>query len=98
MLDVRIWRGSEKGELFAYDVPTAENQTVLDVLTWVQRHCEPALAYRIFVSRGRMRFVRHGGEWPVAMGVPEPHQGRRTGRSARHRTITTPAPYQGPCM
>ena len=46
MLDVRIWRGSEKGELFAYDVPTAKNQTVLDVLTWVQRHCEPALAYR----------------------------------------------------
>ena len=46
VFDVRIWRGVETGEFFAYDVPSAKNQTVLDVLTWVQRHCEPALAYR----------------------------------------------------
>ena len=28
------------------------------------------------------------------MGVPKPRQGRRTGRSARHRTVTTPAPHR----
>ena len=46
MLDVRIWRGGDTGELVAYEVPSGENQTVLDVVTWVQRHLEPALAYR----------------------------------------------------
>ena len=45
-LDVRIWRGADAGAFAAYEVPAAENQTVLDVVTWVQRHREPALAYR----------------------------------------------------
>ena len=45
-LDVRIWRGGDAGAFSAYEVPAAENQTVLDVVTWVQRHLEPALAYR----------------------------------------------------
>lgn len=45
-LDVEIWRGNEKGAYCAYRVPKRENQTVLDVVTWVQRNLEPALAYR----------------------------------------------------
>ena len=45
-IDVRIWRGGDAGEFVAYEVPLGENQTVLDVVTWVQRHLEPALAYR----------------------------------------------------
>lgn len=45
-LAVRIWRGREEGEFVGYTVPWRENQTVLDVVTWVQRHAEPALAYR----------------------------------------------------
>ena len=45
-LDVRIWRGADAGGFVAYETPSAENQTVLDVVTWIQRHLEPALAYR----------------------------------------------------
>ena len=45
-LDVRIWRGGDTGEFVSYEVPAAQSQTVLDVVTWVQRHLEPALAYR----------------------------------------------------
>ncbi len=45
-LEVRIWRGGDAGSFTAYEVPTAENRTVLDVVTWIQRHLEPALAYR----------------------------------------------------
>ena len=45
-LDVRIWRGADAGDFVAYKVPAAANQTVLDVVTWVQRHLDPALAYR----------------------------------------------------
>ncbi len=45
-LRVRIWRGGADGALQRYAVPRRDNQTVLDVVTWVQRHLEPALAYR----------------------------------------------------
>ena len=45
-LQVSIWRGKAKGRFVGYQVPARENQTVLDVVTWVQRHREPSLAYR----------------------------------------------------
>lgn len=46
MLTVEIWRGRDDGALRTYHVPRRESQTVLDVVTWVQRNEEPALAYR----------------------------------------------------
>lgn len=45
-LRVAIWRGKDGGRFVDYAVPARDNQTVLDVVTWVQRHREPALAYR----------------------------------------------------
>ena len=45
-LRVSLWRGRADGGLVEYEVPRREHQTVLDVVTWVQRHLEPALAYR----------------------------------------------------
>jgi len=45
-LKVKIWRGTDKGKFVEYAVPLRANQTVLDVVTEVQRHQEPALAYR----------------------------------------------------
>ena len=45
-LAVEIWRGGAEGHFQRYDVPRRENQTVLDVVTHVQRRLEPALAYR----------------------------------------------------
>src|SRR5216684_9306246 len=45
-LTVSLWRGGEDGRYQSYQVPLRENQTVLDVVTWVQRNLEPALAYR----------------------------------------------------
>jgi fumarate reductase iron-sulfur subunit len=43
---VRIWRGAANGEFRRYDVPRRASQTVLDVVTHVQRHVDPSLAYR----------------------------------------------------
>jgi fumarate reductase iron-sulfur subunit len=40
------WRGGAEGRFVRYRVPAMENQSVLDLVTWVQRHLEPALAYR----------------------------------------------------
>jgi fumarate reductase iron-sulfur subunit len=45
-LEVRIWRGGDEGAFSTYAVPVRANQTVLDVVTEVQRRFEPSLAYR----------------------------------------------------
>ena len=45
-LSVRIWRGSAEGRFERYEVPRRASQTVLDVVTHVQRHVDPSLAYR----------------------------------------------------
>ncbi len=45
-LSVAIWRGTRQGRYQNYQVPLRENQTVLDVVTFVQRHLDATLAYR----------------------------------------------------
>jgi len=45
-LTVRIWRGTEGGRFETYTVPHRESQTVLDVVTWIQRRIDPTLSYR----------------------------------------------------
>ncbi|MFT4068174.1 succinate dehydrogenase/fumarate reductase iron-sulfur subunit [Paraburkholderia sp.] len=44
-LRVRVWRSATRG-LATYDVPRYESQTVLDVVTFIQRQLQPDLAYR----------------------------------------------------
>jgi fumarate reductase iron-sulfur subunit len=44
---VRVWRGDAYGGAYqAFEVPRRESQTVLDVVTWIQRNLDPTLAYR----------------------------------------------------
>jgi fumarate reductase iron-sulfur subunit len=45
-LRVRVWRGREDGAYQSFDVPQRESQTVLDVVTHIQRHLDATLAYR----------------------------------------------------
>jgi fumarate reductase iron-sulfur subunit len=45
-LSVSLWRGAQQGRYESYAVPQRENQTVLDVVTFVQRHLDPTLSYR----------------------------------------------------
>jgi fumarate reductase iron-sulfur subunit len=46
-LSVSVWRGGpEAGAFQAFDVPALKNQTVLDVVAWIQRNAEPTLSYR----------------------------------------------------
>ena len=46
-LSVSIWRGDALGgELQVYRVPKRENQSILDVVTWIQREQDPSLSYR----------------------------------------------------
>jgi fumarate reductase iron-sulfur subunit len=43
---VRVWRGTERGAFQVFAVPRHENQTVLDVVTHIQRDLDATLAYR----------------------------------------------------
>jgi len=45
-LQVDVWRGAAEGRLQRYDVPRFPSQTVLDVVTHIQRKLDPTLAYR----------------------------------------------------
>ena len=45
-LSVSLWRGGKDGRYETYSVPRRESQTVLDVVTFVQRHIDPTLSYR----------------------------------------------------
>jgi fumarate reductase iron-sulfur subunit len=46
MLHVKVWRGAETGRFQPFDVPRRPNQTVLDVVTEIQREQDPTLSYR----------------------------------------------------
>jgi fumarate reductase iron-sulfur subunit len=45
-LEVKVWRGGADGRFQAFPVPRREAQTVLDVVTHIQRRLDPTLAYR----------------------------------------------------
>ena len=45
-LRVSVWRGTESGHFQTFEVPRHESQTVLDVVTFIQRALDPTLAYR----------------------------------------------------
>jgi fumarate reductase iron-sulfur subunit len=45
-LRVRVWRGGSDGRFEAFEVPRRPSQTVLDVVTHIQRHLDATLSYR----------------------------------------------------
>ncbi len=45
-LKVSIWRGKAQGGFVRYEVPRQPSQTILDVVTHVQRAIDPTLSYR----------------------------------------------------
>jgi fumarate reductase iron-sulfur subunit len=46
LLKVEVWRGGADGKYQAFEVPRQASQTVLDVVTHIQRFVDPSLAYR----------------------------------------------------
>jgi fumarate reductase iron-sulfur subunit len=45
-LRVAVWRGGSKGAYQSFEVPRGDSQTVLDVVTYIQRHLDATLSYR----------------------------------------------------
>ena len=46
ILRVSVRRGGESGHFQQYEVPRLESQTVLDVVSYIQRRLDPTLSYR----------------------------------------------------
>ena len=46
MLQVSVWRGGASGGYRTYEVPRQESQSVLDVVTHIQRNIDATLSYR----------------------------------------------------
>ena len=45
-MKVSVWKGGAQGHFREFDVPRQPSQTVLDVVTYIQRALDPTLAYR----------------------------------------------------
>ena len=45
-MKVRVWKGGAQGAFREFEVPRQPSQTVLDVVTHIQRSLDPTLAYR----------------------------------------------------
>ena len=45
-LNVKVWRGAAEGSFQRFEVPRHASQTVLDVVTYIQRALDSTLAYR----------------------------------------------------
>jgi succinate dehydrogenase iron-sulfur subunit len=45
-LKVSVWKGGTEGAFREFEVPRHPSQTVLDVVTYIQRSLDPTLAYR----------------------------------------------------
>lgn len=46
-MEVLVWRGNENaGKFERFHVPAQDNQTILDVVSWIQQNQDPTLSYR----------------------------------------------------
>src|SRR3979411_2240179 len=69
-LTVSLWRGAEQGRYETYRVPRRDSQTVLDVVTFVQRHLDPTLSYRFACRVGVCGSRATRGEVAAPWGAP----------------------------
>lgn len=80
-LTVAVWRGAETGRYQEYEVPRQESQTVLDVITYIQRHIDPSLSYRfacrVGVCGSCAMTVNGGPRWTCRTHVDKVVDGNR---------------------
>jgi fumarate reductase iron-sulfur subunit len=79
---VKVWRGDAEGGTFAeYEVPQQPSQTVLDIVTWIQRHADPSLSYRFACRVGMCgscaMMVNGVPRWTCRTHVNKVNQGNR---------------------
>ena len=95
-LRVDVWRGGKDGAFSTYTVPWRENQTVLDVVTEIQRHHEPALAYRFACRVGVCGSCAMTVNGVPALDLPHACAPGRGRRAHHDRAAAQHAGHQGP--
>ena len=68
-LEVLIWRGKAHGRYQHFSVPRRQNQSVLDVVTWVQRHLDPTQNVDGGVRHMRDLLKSFGGDVTLALAA-----------------------------
>ncbi|MBW4710028.1 4Fe-4S dicluster domain-containing protein [Roseobacter sp. YSTF-M11] len=81
-LEVSVWRGTSSGGDFErYEVPAEENQTILDVVSWIQHYADATLTYRFACRVGMCgscaMMVNGRPRWTCRTHVRKVLQGRR---------------------
>ena len=96
MHSVRVWRGTGEGAFRRYEVPASQNQTILDLVTYIQRVARPVARLPLRLPGRDVRLLRHDREWAAALDLPHScREGRGRGRD-RHRAAGEHAGGQGP--
>ena len=87
LLTVKVWRGAKRGAFARYDVPRQASQTVLDVVTHIQRHLDPTLSYRFACRVGMCGSCAMTVNGKRALDLPH---ARRQGGGERRRLEIAP--------
>ncbi len=81
------------GRFQTFQVPRRAHQTILDVVTEIQREQDATLVLSLRLPRRHVRLLRHGGERPPALDLPHPRQ--RGGRRRRQAAARAAAQLHG---
>lgn len=86
-LEVSVWRGDATGGSYQpYEVPAYKNQTILDVVSWIQQNADPELTYRFACRVGMC-----GSCAMMVNGIPRwtcrTHVRKATGETGNRLTI-----------
>ncbi|MEM9637669.1 MAG: 2Fe-2S iron-sulfur cluster-binding protein [Pseudomonadota bacterium] len=81
-LDVSVWRGTPQGGGYqAFEVPAQDNQTILDVVSWIQQYADATLTYRFACRVGMCgscaMMVNGRPRWTCRTHVKKVLKGRR---------------------
>jgi len=71
-LAVEVWRGGAQGAFQSFEVPRHPSQTVLDVVTYIQRSLDATLAYRFACRVGMCGSCAMSVNWRAALDLPDP--------------------------
>ena len=84
VLKVTIERGPDAAAAQqSFDVPAYENQTVLDVVSWVQQNADPTLSYQVCLPRRHVWSLCDDGERRAALDLPDAYL-KGAGRQCSH--------------
>ena len=70
IIKVQVQRGSKPNSATQeFEVPEQDNQTVLDLVTYIQEFIDPTVSYRFACRVGILRILWYDGEWRTSLDL-----------------------------